>query len=259
MDRLEVKKCYRAVLKYPQRLLKILAAGYQENDTPPDDKLAVKLWHNVALVALKKDWKSGRRLKKAFMEEKIYLGTMQSFSTSQLAWSMVLFKYWTKDTEIPDEEEQQQGQEAHTGVAQQQRHPLGQLQERETFQKRKPIKVCVGNHQKHMLDDYRKIRKMLKNPAATAREEDENANAHGPQTLDISKIWEGMESWDLYMNYRDRTNTSRGHNGQEDVDNKDVFTPLPGVILSPDSGGEADDDIGEEDIAPLITQQFSAV
>lgn len=237
------------VLRHPRKLLKVLAGGYSFRDSTPDEKLAVKLWHNVALVALRKDWRAGKRLKKAFIEDKIYLGTMKSFSCSQLAWSMVLFKYWTKDTEIPVQEEE-------VG----QRPPLGSAldtqngqQEARALQKRKPIKVCVGNDQKHMLVEYRIIRKMLKSPATMAGEENEENQQES--RLDVSDLVEGMESWDLYINGKDRaaSSTARGHSGQEDVDNRDEFVPLPGVVLPGDSSSTGEDeDICEEDV---LTQQ----
>lgn len=212
-------------------ILRILLAGFNEQSATDDEKKAVELWHDVALAALSKEWRAGRRLMKNG-EGEIFHGTNKKFGGSHLAWSLVMFKYWTKESDL-----QQQQQEDDSGSN-------GETQDSSVV-KRKPIKVCVGKRQLKMLEDYRTLRSMLNQPHKTATrtnaETGETEFVH--QVMDVSGIAEGLKSWDHYIYDKDveTVQRRRGHTGQTDVDNNDNCSPLGGMVNTASNAGEDDD------------------
>ena len=238
------QSAYHAILKKPLQLLKVLLAGYAEETATDDEKKAVGLWHDVALAALSKEWKAGRRLMKNG-EGQIFYGTTERFGGSHLAWSLVMFKYWTKETDLQQENDID-SQDTTNRAALSSINTNGAAAGSSVV-KRKPIKVCVGTSQKSMLQDYRTLRAMLNQPAKTATktnpENGETEFVH--PVMDISAIAQGLKSWDQYICDKDVETIQRrkGHTGQADVDNNDNCSPLGGVVVHPDSNAGEDDDL----------------
>lgn len=207
------------VLQGPRKLLSLLVEGYAEESNTAEDCLAVELWHDVALVALERDWRAGKRLKMN-QEGEIKAGTLQKFTASQLAWALVMFKYWTTPSDVA----------APSTTTNQ---PLGQANQNQQAQegssrsKKKPIKVCVGDSQKNMLKEYRDLRKML------------NDRKDATSAIDLANIAAGLNSWDLYMSAQDAATLKRRRGiGQENVDNGDEYQP--GVPDDDTSGADSD-------------------
>jgi len=242
-----VRDAYQTVLNDPMKLLQLLVDGYDTETTGVEEVLAVELWHDVALVALNKEWKASKRLM-VNRDNNILVGTMKTFSTSHFAWSLVLFKYWTKDADLEalQDVQEEDGGDANSsksgsgnnnnnngrGVLESQQDNQQDNQSNKTagkpVGKRKPVKVCVGKSQQSMFNDYKFIRRKLNGTDNTG--------------IDISQLPEGMKSWDLYMGRHDieTIRRKRGHSGQENVDPGDVYVPPTMPALTGTGGADND-------------------
>lgn len=209
---------------------------------------AVALFYDVALGAIEgTDWKPGKRLLRNSCGE-IPQGILKRFSKSNLAFAMVMFRFWTTPEEkaLPHEpirewntrqqnqpqsssnQDSQESGDAGTGSED------GSSTEEEGIRKEKRNqKICVGENNTNMFLYYRKYKAMMRK--FTTGDDDES-----------SMFLDTVAAWDQFIKDRDDRQIARKKRKrrQEDVDPGNDSTTEE-AETEPDAGAappEDDDD-----------------
>lgn len=139
------------------------AIGTSPEQADETTKKLIRAYHDIGLVSLDADWSEGKR----YWKKGPCVSTLTTFSGSDLAFAVILFKYWRGDGEVYADEE----------------NP------RKKAGSKKPLKQVYGKERIKMQREYEGARKEL------------NKLLKGGDGIndDKDEFVKGFDAWDKYL------------------------------------------------------------